>query len=116
LLQEDVSKYFNVDTTFHSPFMGFALPVLSKWHDVFQEVMHIDGTTRLQTVTRGQNERYYDLLKHLKEESGHGVVLNTSLNIMGCPILETAQDAFIFFKNSEIEYLVIGNYLIKKVS
>ena len=116
LLQEDVSKYFNVDTTFHSPFMGFALPVLSKWHDVFQEVMHIDGTTRLQTVTRGQNERYYDLLKHLKNESGHGVVLNTSLNIMGCPILETVHDAFIFFKNSEIEYLVIGNYLIKKVS
>ncbi len=114
LLQEDASTYFQVDSNFHSPFMGFALPVIPKWHDVFREVMHVDGTTRLQTVTSGQNRRYYELLKSLKKECGHSVVLNTSLNIMGRPILETVQDALDFFNSSEIKFLAIGNFLIQR--
>ena len=114
LLQEDASIYFQVDSSFHSPFMGFALPVIPKWKDVFREVTHIDGTTRIQTVSRGQNKRYYDLLANLKRETGHGVVLNTSLNIMGRPILETVQDAFDFFQTSKIKYIAIGNFLIQK--
>jgi carbamoyltransferase len=114
LLQKDTSTYFKVDSDFHSPFMGFALPVKPKWKDVFREVSHIDGTTRIQTVTRGQNKRYYDLLESLKKETGHGVVLNTSLNIMGHPILETVHDAFDFFESSQIKYLAIGNFLIQK--
>ncbi len=114
LLQEDVSQYFETDKDFHSPYMAFALTVNPHFHSVFNEVMHIDGTSRLQTVTEGQNKIYYELLKSLKKENGHGVVLNTSLNIMGKPILETVQDAYDFFKDSEIKYIAIGDFLIEK--
>jgi carbamoyltransferase len=114
LLQEDVATYFPVNPDFHSTSMGFALPVISMWKELFRETMHIDGTSRLQTVTRGQNQMYYDLLASLKKECGHGVVLNTSLNIMGRPILETVQDAFDFFHSSDIKYLAIGNFLVQK--
>lgn len=80
----------------------------------FQAATHINGTCRVQTVNESQNERYYGLLKAIKSRSGAGVVLNTSFNLKDQTITMTPKQAISRFINSEINFLVIGNYLLRK--
>jgi carbamoyltransferase len=80
----------------------------------FQAATHINGTCRVQTVNKNQNERYYELLKAMKQVSGSGVLLNTSFNLKDQTITMTPKQAVERFINSEINFLVIGNYLLRK--
>ena len=82
---EDVNKYFNWKK--ESRWMSFCVPVRKKWQKKLQAITHADGTARVQTVTREQNEWLYDLLTEFQKVSGIGVLLNTSFNIAGKPIL-----------------------------
>ena len=77
-------------------------------------ITHKDGTCRIQTVNNKINERVTTLLNKFNEVSGIPAVLNTSFNDNGEPIVESPQDAIRSFLNMDIDYLVIGNYVVKK--
>ena len=96
--------------------MSYALEVRTSCRELLKEVTHVDGTCRMQTVTHYQNEKFFQLLEKTKIKTGHGVLLNTSLNIMDEPILESYKDAELFFKDSSVDALIIENYLIKKIN
>ena len=72
------------------------------------------GTGRLQTIRREWNERYYDLIDLFGQATGVPVLLNTSFNLRGEPIVTSPQDAYRTFSNSGIDTLVLGDYLVRK--
>ena len=97
-----------------APFMTITFDVAETWKQRIPEVVHADGTARVQVVQRGVNDRYYDLIEALGARTGNAVVLNTSLNRRGEPIVCTPQDALSMFTGSELEYLVMQDILVTK--
>jgi len=97
-----------------SPFMLRAKHVRPEWKDRIPAIVHVDGTARVQTVRREHNERIYDLLTEFEKLTGVPVLINTSFNIKGEPIVETPQDAMNCFINTGIDYLALHNTLIAK--
>jgi carbamoyltransferase len=77
-------------------------------------VVHVDGTTRPQIVRRSVNALYYDLIKHFGERIGVPVVLNTSFNLKGGPIVNSPRDALRTFFSSGLDALAMGSFLLKK--
>ena len=77
-------------------------------------VTHVDYSARVQTVTKNTNHRYYDLISKFKEITGCPVIVNTSFNVRGEPIVNTPTDAFNCFMGTELDYLVIGNCILDK--
>jgi carbamoyltransferase len=115
VLQEDVHVYFDVDKGFIAPFMTFAPLIRKEKESYLTGVTHKDMTSRIQTISREQNQRYYDIIKGFKSITGESVILNTSLNIMGQPILEDLTDAKSFMKDSKVRFMVINDYLLEKL-
>ena len=77
-------------------------------------ITHIDFSARIQTVHKETNSRYYQLLKSYKKETGVGLMVNTSFNVRGEPIVCTPEDAYRCFMRTEMDYLVIGDFLFEK--
>ena len=77
-------------------------------------ITHIDNTARVQTITREQNQFMYDLLTAFKAKTGIGVLLNTSFNVDGQPILSTIAEAFEVFRNTQLDRLYIEGYYFGK--
>jgi carbamoyltransferase len=102
ILQEHVHDYFHIVTPY-SPYMQFV--ATCKRPDEFPAIIHIDGTSRVQTVTEQDNPGYYQLLKVWYEETGCPMLLNTSLNIKGKPIVNTIDDAKMFQNKYNIKVL-----------
>ena len=109
---EDVSEYF--DWEGESRWMTFCPTVKKEWRKKLPSITHVDGTARVQTVTKEQNPWIYELLTKFKEKTGVGVLLNTSFNVNGKPILNTVRDAFKLLSESEMDGLLIENKYIKK--
>jgi carbamoyltransferase len=109
---EDVNKYFEWEG--ESRWMSFCPKVREEWREKLAAITHVDGTARVQTVTRDQNEWLYELLTEFEKLSGVGVLLNTSFNVNGKPILSSIYDAFEIFESSEMDALIIENTYIKK--
>jgi carbamoyltransferase len=109
---EDVSKYFEWEG--ESRWMTFCPKVKEEWRDQLASITHVDNTARVQTVTREQNEWLYDLLTEFEKITGIGVLLNTSFNVDGKPILSTIKDAFTILENTQMDGLVLENFYIKK--
>jgi carbamoyltransferase len=109
---EDVSKYFEFEG--ESRWMSFCPKVREEWRDILVSITHVDGTARVQTVTREQNPWLYDLITEFEKKSGVGVLLNTSFNVDGKPILSTLRDALEVFNKTELDGLVLQDYFIKK--
>ena len=107
---EDVSKYFKFNG--ESRWMSFCPEVKDEWKEKLTSITHIDGTARIQTVTKENNEWLYNLLTEFEKLSGIGVLLNTSFNINGKPILSTYTDALQVFKSTEMDKLILENYYI----
>ncbi len=97
-----------------SPFMLFVFDVLADKADRIPAVRHVDGTARIQTINRAQNPRYYDLLKAFQARTGVPVLVNTSFNTRGEPIVCTPRDAVESFWTSPLDALVIGSFLLEK--
>ncbi len=97
-----------------SPFMLLAKHVKPEWRDRIPAVVHVDGTARVQTVRQDTNERLYRLLKAFDALTGVPVLLNTSFNVKGEPIVETPQDALECFLATGIDYLAMHDLLISK--
>ena len=97
-----------------SPFMLLALDVKPEWRERIPAVVHVDGTARLQTVTEDTNPRLYRLLKEFDELTGVPVLVNTSFNVKGEPIVETPQDAINCFLGTGMDCLVLEDRLMTK--
>jgi carbamoyltransferase len=110
---EDVNKYFEWNK--ESRWMSFCPKVKEEWKSKLAAITHVDGTARVQTVTKEQNEFIYNLLTEFEKLTGVGVLLNTSFNVDGKPILSTIQDAFTILEKTELDALVIENTYIKKL-
>lgn len=108
VLEEHYKDYF--DTTQPSPYMSRIMPVTS---DAIPGVTHVDGTARIQTVTRDFNERYYELINEFYKLTGIPMLLNTSFNCQE-PIVETPEDAVATFNKCGLDMLVVDNILVRK--
>jgi len=101
-MREYVSDWFERDKS--SPYMSFAIPLKESVKDKIPAVVHFDGTARLQTVSKGDNEWYYNFISKFNEKTGVPILLNTSFNDRE-PIVENPQHAIKCFYGTEIDYL-----------
>ncbi len=103
-----------LQTEHPSPFMTFTFDVAESWKSRIPEVVHEDGTARAQIVNETTNPRYYALIEALEKLNGNAVVLNTSLNRRGEPMVCSPLDALNMFYGSDLEYLVMEDVLVSK--
>jgi len=115
VLWEEAHRFFECPEGFHNTFMSYAIPIKKEMRKDLKEVCHRDGTCRMQTVHREGNPRYHQLLSQWYKSGHHPILLNTSLNVMGEPIVETPKDLYDFFVNSPINSMVYEDFLIQKV-
>jgi carbamoyltransferase len=132
ILREDLSNWFNINVD--SPYMLFVADIntekkikmtkeqeelfginkLNNKRSEIPAVTHIDYSARIQTVSKKTNKPYYDLISKFKEKTGCPLLVNTSFNVRGEPIVNTPLDAFNCFMGTEMDYLVIGNCILDK--
>jgi carbamoyltransferase len=112
VLEEDAGEWFN-DASY-SPFMLFVYDVNDDKAEMIPAVRHVDGTARIQTVNKQQNPCYYALLQEFKKITGVPVLVNTSFNTRGEPIVCTPRDAIECFWTSPFDALVINSFLLEK--
>ena len=110
ILEEYASEYFDIQIP--SPYMLLVANV--KKPDSIPAVTHIDGTGRLQTVSKNSNQLYYNLIKEFHKITGVPVIINTSMNVKGEPIVNTPEQAYAMLLKTDMDFLVMGNYLISK--
>ena len=110
ILEEYVSEYFDIDVT--SPYMLLVAPV--KKPEKIPAVTHVDGTGRLQTVSKDTNPLFYDLINEFYKITGVPVLVNTSMNVRGEPIVNTLEQAYSMIIKTDMDYIVLGNYIVKK--
>ena len=114
VLQEEAPKLFDTNGIDDFPYMTFTLNALPEKAQSIGAVVHVDGTSRVQTVRSSNNEIYYELIRKYAARSGIPVIMNTSFNLKGQPIVETPRDALMTFFGCGLDALFIGNYLIEK--
>lgn len=114
--EDDALKYFKCDNPIPLPtdFMLMVYPIKKEFHKIIPSVTHVDGSGRLQTIRRFQNKDYYDLIKKFGKLSGIPILINTSFNIRGEPIVCTPQNAYKCMMGTGIDYTIIENFLIKR--
>ncbi|QQG45473.1 MAG: carbamoyltransferase [Candidatus Sungiibacteriota bacterium] len=97
-----------------SPYMVMSFSVKPEWREKITAVCHVDNTVRPQEVFHATNPLYAKMIEYFFQKTGVPVVLNTSLNVKGEPIVNTPEEAVLFFKKTDVDYLAIGPYLAKK--
>ncbi|MBZ5707054.1 MAG: carbamoyltransferase [Acidobacteriia bacterium] len=132
VLEEDIAEYFELDR--ESPYMLLVAPIREDKKiplpENYQEkplyerlyflrsdlpaITHIDYSARIQSVSRETNPRYWELIDEFKKLTGYGVIVNTSFNVRGEPIVCTPEDAYRCFMRTEMDFLVLGNYILDK--
>jgi carbamoyltransferase len=110
IMEEFASEYFEIDIP--SPYMLMVAPV--KKPKEIPAVTHVDGTGRLQTVSKESNELYYNLINEFYKITGVPVIINTSMNVMGEPIVNTPEQAYQMIVKTEMDCIVMGNNLVQK--
>ncbi len=117
VLAECAETYFDLpQAARHYParYMLYVVPVNASYQSVLPAITHVDGTGRLQTVFREQSPRYYSLIERFGQATGVPVILNTSFNLKGEPIVNTPKEAFRTFSVSDMDALVLDNYVVEK--
>jgi carbamoyltransferase len=114
--QEDADIYFECDMPLPDPadFMLMVYPVRKRWQGKLPCITHVDGSGRLQTIKKEQNQRYYRLIHEFGSLSGIPILVNTSFNIRGEPIVCSPHDAYRCMMGTGIDYIVMGDFLIKR--
>jgi len=110
ILEEHTFDYFDINI--QSPFMLLVTKI--KKPDKIPAVTHVDGTGRLQTVSKDANPLYYDLIEEFYKLTGVPVIINTSMNVKGEPIVNTPEQGYAMLQKTEMDYIVMGNYIIAK--
>jgi carbamoyltransferase len=113
LLDEDRKEYMHIDK--EAPFMIIAHKLKDKYLEGLSSISHVDDSIRPQTVTEEQNPIYYELLREFKQKTGYGILLNTSLNVKGEPIICTPLEAIRCFYGNGLDALALGPYLLVKI-
>ena len=133
VLEEDAYKFFNIEGM-ASPYMLMVVPVVEEQRNDLPEnyhslemydklyvhrssipaVTHVDFSARIQTVNKNKNEKYWQLISAFKKRTGCSLIVNTSFNVRGEPIVLSPMDAYTCFMRTEMDYLVIGDYLFSK--
>ena len=133
VLREDLTEWFDMNVD--SPYMLlvanvnskktiemtneqkklFGIEKLNVKRSEIPAVTHVDYSARVQTVNKNTNKKFYDLISKFKEKTGCPLIVNTSFNVRGEPIVNTPSDAFSCFMGTELDYLVIGNCILDKV-
>ncbi len=130
-LEEKVGEYFDIDRP--SPYMLLVapvqdsrckgkegmetVPIRDRIHQIRSDIpaiTHVDFSARIQTVNRETNPRYYDIIKAFDDLTGYGVIINTSFNVRGEPIVCTPEDAYRCFMRTEMDVLVLGSFILLK--
>ena len=114
VLEEEVHKIFDVDKNTKIDFMEKAVKVKKEWRNKIPAVTHIDNTARVQTVGKSYNKKCYDLISKFNEISGVPVLVNTSFNLNGQPIVCDPTDAIKTFYSCGLDVLVLGPYIVEK--
>ena len=114
ILAERVHDYFIADKNAKVPFMERVYMFREEVRHLVPAVVHADGSGRLQTVEREHNPRFYDLIQHFEKQTGIPIVLNTSFNLNGEPIVCTPSDAIRTFYSCGLDALILGDYLLRK--
>ena len=112
VLDKFQKEYFNIKQ--ESPHMLIATTVKKKKKDLIPAVVHVDNTCRVQTVKKEINERFYMLLEEFNLLTKIPVILNTSFNVKGQPMINTPTEAINTFKNTKIDVLAIGDFVLTK--
>ena len=107
VLLEHARDWFDMDRLEESPFMTYAIDVLPEKKDLIPSIVHVDGTCRIQTLTREQNKNYYDLISEFYKLTGVPILFNTSFNLAGDTMVDTIEDGLWTLRNSEIEYMYL---------
>ena len=111
--KEDVHDYFEIDKD-EEPFMLFVYPFKEKVKHLVPSVVHVDGSGRLQTTSKEENPLYYGVIKEFEKLSKVPILVNTSFNIRGEPIVCTPEDAYKCMMGTGIDYLVMEKFLVKR--
>jgi carbamoyltransferase len=111
VLADKASEWFEIDCD--SPYMLLVAQV-REGKRVIPSVTHVDNSARLQTVTRQENRLYYELIREFEKLTGVPIVINTSFNVRGEPIVCTPHDAYLCFMRTDMDYLVMGHHLLDK--
>ena len=114
VLEENQKDYFEINQ--ESPYMLIACKIKKRVKKKLQATVHVDDTCRVQTVNKKYNKRFYSLIKKFYEKTNIPVLLNTSFNIKGQPIVNSPNDAVECFLKYKIDYLVINDFIIKKIN
>lgn len=110
ILAEHAHEWFDMRGLDESPSMMYAMNCQPGVESKIPAIIHVDGTCRIQTVTREQNPHYYDLIQEFYRQTGVPIIFNTSFNLGGEPLVETLDDAVRTLANSDIEYLYLPEY------
>jgi carbamoyltransferase len=114
MLEEDSKKYIHNPKNLKAPYMILTFNSTERFKDFIGGVQQADLTARAQIITREYNPEYYDIIKTFKDKTGRGVLMNTSFNLHGLPLVYGPKEALYVFKNSGLKYLQLGDYLVKK--
>jgi carbamoyltransferase len=115
VLEEEIHTYFELPSRVQTlPFMVFTAQVKPAYREKLGAVTHVDGTARVQTVSRKHNPRYWSLVRAVGQHTGFPIVLNTSFNNQAEPIVNSVEDALACFVSTDLDYLVVGDLLIGK--
>ncbi|MEW1688475.1 carbamoyltransferase [Streptomyces sp. NPDC091265] len=114
VLESQASRVFEMGRKTRSPYMTFVFPVKPEFRDVIPGATHVDGTSRVQTLTDEQTPRLAALLRRFTALTDVPCLINTSFNVAGEPIVCTPADALNCFLGTEIDYVVLGDYLVTK--
>lgn len=107
ILLEEAPKWFNMLSLKESPYMQYAMDAYDNAIEQVPAIIHADNTCRIQTVTQEQNKHFYNLIQCFFEKTGVPMLMNTSFNLGGEPLVETFEHALYTLKNSQIEYLYL---------
>lgn len=107
ILHEHANEWFDMMGMDESPFMTYSLDCRESKQSLIPAIIHVDNTCRIQTVKKEQNFHYYNLIKTFYDETNVPIILNTSFNLAGDPMVETPEDAIETITNSDINYLYL---------
>lgn len=113
ILQEKVHEWFEIEKD-EEPFMLFVYPFKESKKKLVPAVVHVDGSGRLQTITKEQNEDYYNVIHEFEKITGVPILINTSFNIRGEPIVCSPKDAYRCMMGTGIDYLIMDNFMIAR--
>ncbi len=116
MLQEQAKKYIVNPKNIAAPYMILSFDTTQKYEELIAAVHQADLTARPQVITQKMNPEYYAILKKFEKITGGGVLLNTSFNLHGFPIVRGPKEALEVFRDSELKYLAVGDYLLEKIN